>query len=252
MNQADAEDREEEVELEFLFEQLFPNGILGDDVLIEIAPRLKWRHPILRSLFRSIIPLLPESWQPSTSLSLATEKSQIENAPGIEFPEEELRKIAPYVGACLYTVFDDDYRAITADGRAVRSSSGRGLSCFISERIAMTIREWPPDSVCFFMRDYQNSDTCDLQEIYLMIFRRLRAAGVDWRYSPTDAQEAAVDELKSRSGRELTQAEKDRKKEMEALCAEIDRLNRASRGIRWWGPDPSPSDAYRRIYGRDP
>jgi hypothetical protein len=243
-----------EVDMNEFFEQLFPYGILGDDVLMEIGPRLKWRHPILRMFLRSLITLLPQTWQPSTSLSLATEKSWVEHGSKNPFTEEDVRAIAPHMGACLYATFSATYyRVVTADGRAVEGSSGRGLSCFVNKLIAKSIGNWPKDrNPYFFLGDYEDSDTYDLQEIYLMIFRRLQALGADWGFCTPDASEVASRGNASRSGKEMTQEEKDLRKEIDALCAYIDRMNAASPRIPWSGPDPSPVEAYRCVFGRAP
>jgi hypothetical protein len=247
-----------EAEVEAFFNALFPYGIVGNDVLNEFGPGLKWEFPTWRSLARSLFTLLPGSWQPRFSIEISNTKYESRNRLDSRVLRAERPALAMHVAQCLWDVFSDNNQVITSDGRGVADWGFRGWSHFMNEQIAKTIGQWREENYFYFaMGDYQHSHVYDVNEIYLMIFRRLKAHGADWLYNPPESflmTVGATDETvnASRSGRRLCPEEEAVIKELQAMRESVPGMNQGLRGTWASIPPPPPVAAYQSIFGGDP
>ncbi|MBL9171552.1 MAG: hypothetical protein JNN07_27725 [Verrucomicrobiales bacterium] len=255
MNQ-DETDYLSEAELDAFFNALFPHGILGNDVLNEFGPGLKWKFPTWRSLARSLFTLVPGSWQPQFSIEIANTKYESRTSLGSRVLEAEHPQFVLHVAQCLWDVFSDNNQVITADGRGVGNWGFRGWSHFMNEQITKTRELWREEDYFYFgLGDYQHSHVYDVNEIHLMIFRRLKAQGADWLYNPPEnflmmLGETASDVGASRSGKRLCPEEEALIKDLIAMREALPGMHQGLLGTVC--SDPPPVAAYRSIYGRNP
>lgn len=256
MNQ-DEIDYLNEAEFDTFFNALFPYGILGNDVLNEFGPGLKWEFPTWRSFARSLFTLLPGSWQPQFSIEISNTKYECRTSLESRVLKAEHPAFVLHVAQCLWDVFSDNNQVITADGRGVADWGFRGWSHFMNEQITKTTVQWREEDYFYFgLGDYQHSDVYDVNEIYLMIFRRLKAQGADWLYNPPEifgitlgaTAEAAN---ASRSGKRLSPEEEAFIKDLQAMREALQAMNEGLRSTVV-SNTPPPVAAYRSIFGRNP
>ena len=247
-----------EAELDAFFNALFPYGILGNDVLNEFGSRLKWQSPFWLSFARSLFALLPGSWQPPLGIEISNAKYESRNSLESRVLKAERPAVAMHVAQCLWDVFSDNNQVITADGRGVADWSFRDWSHFMNEQIAKTTGQWREDDYFYFaLCDYQHSDVYDVNEIYLMIFRRLKAHGADWLYHPPElfaitlGATAAVVNAR-RAGTHLCLEEQQFLKDYQAMREDLQKINEGLRQTLISRPPPPPVAAYRSVYGRHP
>jgi hypothetical protein len=156
-------------ELHDLFDQLFPHGFAGADVLAEIAPE-GWEHsPLLACFNPSVAQLFEErlaihrnleEWRRlglqrrgTTAVEARPEPTledvRREHEPSLVNEEEEVTEL---VGLCLWDTFSDNHDVITADGRVADIGSFRGASAFLDEHLTREQEDWREgDYLRFYM-----------------------------------------------------------------------------------------------------
>jgi hypothetical protein len=267
-------------ELHALFDELFPHGFAGADVLAQIAPEgweqsplLACFHPSVEQLFeeRVMIHRNLEEWRrlglrrrgttavdPRPEPTLEDVRREYE--PSLVNLEEEVTEL---VGLCLWDTFSDNHDVITADGRVADIGSFRGAGAFLDEHLTRDQEDWRDgDYLRFYMGTIWISRRADLTPVYAMIFRRLKAEGADWVYhfpelglvelAPLDdsdkpnnaysVSKAAVAELDAQK----------RRAEVEQFRTELREMNARAREEAMDRPPPATVRAYRQVYGRDP
>ena len=125
-----------EVELAVAFDEMFPNGFSGSDVLAELAPA-GWDHsPLLAVFHPSIEQVLEESVRlhrniaqfrkPNDERPESPEPTRDEIAREYKSsPIETDREVRELVGQCLWDVFSDSHEVIGPDGRLLDLGSFR-------------------------------------------------------------------------------------------------------------------------------
>lgn len=143
-------------------------------------------------------------------------RAQCQTTPGE--PQRECRDL---VGMCLWDIFSDNHEVIGPDGRVVDLGSFRASAGFLAEQVNNQLGHDPGmaearemerfkrmigvtsveailemaradaeekaaaqiyDYMNFYMGTHMVAGRADLAPVYQMIFRRLKAAGCDWRY----------------------------------------------------------------------
>jgi len=270
-----------DAELYALFDQLFPNGFAGADVLAEIAPEgweqsplLACFHPSVEQLFEEQVAIHRnlEEWRQLGRHRESTTELEPRPEPTLDdvrreyepSPVNEEEEVTELVGLCLWDVFSDNHEVIAADRRLADIGSFRGAGAFLDEHLTRDREGWREgDYLRFYLGTIGISRRADLMRVYATIFRRLRAAGADWVYhfpelrivalgssdddtdKPNKAysvSEAAVAELKAQQ----------RRAEVERFRAELCEANARAREEAMDLPPPATVRAYRQVYGRDP
>jgi hypothetical protein len=187
-------------ELSALFDQLFPHGLAGSDVLAEIAPEGWVRSPLLACFHPSVEQLFEErltihrnleEWRqpgPQRDGTTALEprpEPRFEDVrrgyePSLVKAEDEVTEL---VGMCLWDIFSDNHDVITADGRLADIGSFRGAGAFLDQYLMRDQEGWRDgDYMRFYMGTIWIARRADLMPVYAMIFRRLKAVGAHWVY----------------------------------------------------------------------
>jgi len=197
------QNRLSDAEARALLDRLFPLGVAGSDVLEELAPAGWDQSPLLACFHPSTEQIREESRKFQRNLESlqyllsrrtgtrraevpppaepAVKESTIERATTPVKPTEEIREL---VGLCLWDVFSDNHEVITADGRVADIGSFRGASEFLDQYLTGSTGSWSAgDYLRFYMGTAWISQRADLEPVYAMIFRRLRAVGGDWAYA---------------------------------------------------------------------
>src|SRR5207237_1759447 len=94
-------------------------------------------------------------------------------------PEAEVREL---VGQCLWDVFSDSHEVVASDGRQLDLGSFRGSGGFLADVLNRQLGEERYDYLSFYMGTIGIAARADLTPVYRLIFRRLRAHGLDWVY----------------------------------------------------------------------
>jgi hypothetical protein len=109
--------------------------------------------------------------------------------------EKAIEEAAELLGLCLWDVFSDNHKVIAADGRVVDLGSFRGSAGVITDFFegSLGIEEESEDGISgdwdyfdcmrFYMGSFWRGRRADLEPVYRLIFRRLKALGGDWTYS---------------------------------------------------------------------
>ena len=200
-------DRYTEQECLALLERMFPNGLDGEDVLRELAPAgwassplLAVVHPSVERRYeeavrihrnlRSLLPPERRSERPDPTL----EEIRAEHREQPVDPPKECREL---MAECLWDIFSDNHEVVAADGRVVDLGSFRGsaglLADFVNRRLQqppsapshrsdLSDLSGPYDYMDFYMGTIWVGGRADLTPVYEMIFRRLKALGLDWVY----------------------------------------------------------------------
>lgn len=237
------------------------------------------------------------------------EEIEAEWAFGDVEPERECQEL---VGRCLWEVFSDNHEVFAGDGRLLDLGSARGSGGFLADILNtqggppplprpempaefQKMFDPPPGSspevlamvaemrkemlgdggytyLDFYMGNTMVSGRADLLPVYVMIFRRLRARGMDWVYHfprlglvdfrPLKKQ---MDEQKRREAGEaefegydpeaaMAAEEEDRKhdEEVAAMRATLDEGHREAVAAALEEEPPAVVRAYRAVYGDFP
>jgi len=267
-------------ELHALFDELFPHGFAGADVLAEIAPEgwehsplLACFHPSAEQVFEERVTMHRnlEEWrrlargredtpafQPRPEPTLDAVRREYEPSP-VDQDEE----VTELIGLCLWDVFSHNHEVVAADGRVADIGSFRGAGTFLDEYL-MRGQEGSGDGdyMRFYMGTIWISRRADLTPVYVMILRRLKAMGADWVYHFPElgivelAQAEKTDNPDTEYS--VTQAatakleQQRRGAGIERLRGDLHEANARAREEAMDRPQPATVRAYRQVYGRDP
>lgn len=268
-------------ELHSLFDELFPHGFAGADVLAEIAPE-GWEHSPLLACFH---PSVEQLFQERVALHRNLEElrrlglRRRGETAGDSRPEptledvrreyeasaiEEEEEVTELVGLCLWDVFSDNHDVIAADGRLADIGSFRGAGAFLDEHLTRDQEGWRRgDYLRFYLGTIWISRRADLTPMYAMIFRRLKALGADWVYHFSELGIVELGSIKEHPDRavgeySVSQAAvaeleaQQRRAEVERFRAELREMNARAREAAMDLAPPATVRAYRQVYGSDP
>ena len=143
----------------------------------------------------------------------------------------------------MWDVFSNENEVVDRNGRLVDIGSWVGAAGFLADQLNRGSAEQQHDYIDFYMGSFWVSERADLTPVYEMIFRRLRAALLDWRYRflqlhliefPSDRPD----------GR--------RSYELEKMRADLELANREALDDLKLEPVPAIVLTYRNIYGVSP
>ncbi len=182
-----------EAELEAEFDQLFPQGFAGPDVLQELAPG-GWENSPLLAVFH---PSLAQSYEETLRLhrNLGALRGPNDRRPlppeptfdevARDFQErsaETVREVRELVGQCLWDLFSDGHQVTATDGRVLDLGSFRASGGFLTEILHRQTGAENYDYLDFYMGTIWVAQRADLTPVYQMIFRRLHGRRLDWSY----------------------------------------------------------------------
>jgi hypothetical protein len=263
-----------DVELNAFFDQLFPCGFAGADVLSEIAPEgwlcsplLSCFHPSPEQIFkeclqmhRNIKKLIHDKDQDRPEPTLEDIRAEWENTP-----VNVIDEVTELVGRCLWDIFSCNHEVVAADGRLTDIGSFRGASAFLDGFLSRKLEKstsWEGDYMRFYMGTIWMQGRVDLSIVYAMIFRRLKLIGADWAYRFPEIH--LVDLMPLKEGPEsptvyspskawMAQREYGQQQaEVEKMRAKLTAMNAQSRKEAMDQPIPSTVREYYYAYGRNP
>jgi hypothetical protein len=271
-----------DAELRTLFDQLFPRGFAGADVLVELAPDGWEQSPLLACFHPSVERVLEErimmhrNFEEVRQLRFAKHgPSDEERVPSPEPTLEEVRReytpepmqvdeeLTELIGCALWDIFSDNHDVITQDGRIAEIGSFRGASAFLDEYVCGNRDSWREgDCMRFYMGTIWLNGRADLAPVYALIFRRLKSLGASWKYAFPQIYltELASDEVVHKPSTKYSvsqgavaelEAQKKRA-EVARFRAELDEANARAREEALDQEPPATVRAYRDVYGRDP
>jgi hypothetical protein len=276
-------DRLTDDELQAFFEELFPYGFAGADVLREIAPKgwekcplLACFHPSLERIFEEQVQIHRNIEALSRALTRRDNPRETHDQPRKEPTLEEVRReyqsrpvsqdeeLTELVGLCLWDIFSDNHEVITVDGRVADIGSFRGASLFLDEYACRNSRDRRRDGdyMRFYMGTIWISSRADLSPVYAVIFHRLQSLGADWVYHfpelrlvdlsglRTDTEQPAPYSPSEAATAELRARKRDL--DLERIRAELAASNARAQEEAMDRPPPATVRAYRQVYGRDP
>jgi hypothetical protein len=142
-----------------LLKQIFPGGLQSTDLLAALCP---------------------EGWQNSSLKPLLKRGSETDQQ------KAATANFGHLVGLCLWDILSDNHDLILSDRRLVHLGSFRAAAGIISDFAAgersIGFRSGE-DYLDFYMGTWAIKNRNALKPIYRHIFSRLRACGVDWKYS---------------------------------------------------------------------
>lgn len=273
MNAPDAA-RYDDDELHAEFVALFPLGWAGADVMRELNP------------------------DGGTATELA------------EASDEPARDLQERVGRCLWDIFCDNHDVLAEDGRKVDLGSMRGgggflaevlnkqdgpkpaprpempddlmkmlrgnaeqdeaTSAFMAEMIKDMVGDGGYTYLDFYMGTSMGGGEIDLAPVYTMIFRRMNARGLDWKYSFPRVYAVDMRPLKKQLDEQakgdepewagydpsaalaVEQDESKKDEEIAALRSSLDKGYREAVEASRDRPPPATVRAYEAVYGRFP
>ena len=188
-------------ELKQFFDQLFPHGFAGADVVQEIAPEQWEKSPLLACFHPSPQQILQERLLTHYRIEELRDADQKHDSTGPEVsprptptmeavlaewkeqPVNVTEEITQLVGLCLWEVFSANHEVVAADDRSVDIGPFRYASAFLDEYISGPKGKWDcGDEYRFYMGSTWIFRRADLKPVYRMIFRRLKSVGADWSY----------------------------------------------------------------------
>jgi hypothetical protein len=273
--------RLDDAELKGFFDRLFPTGVATPDVLAEFAPDGWEKSPLLACFHPSVEQVFKEQLQVHRNIEELVrirrerEPNNPELAPRAEPTLEEVRaewkespvimaeEVTELMGQCLWDVFSDNHEVIASDARVVDIGSFRGASAFLDEYLAgLTESGRQEGYMHFYMGSIWTSGRADLEPVYRMIFRRLKALGADWDYhfpelgivdlSPLREAAEKPEDYSPSEAFAKEQEEKERQAELERVRGELAEIGEKARQEALDRPAPPTVRAYQEIYGRDP
>jgi hypothetical protein len=183
-----------EAELEAEFDELFPQGFAGADVLQELAPTgwensqlLAVFHPSLEQVYEETLRIhrnMAKLRRPDDQRPLPPEPTLEDVARDFrERPIEAEPEVRDLVGDCLWDVFSDGHEVVALeDERMLSLGSFRGSGGFLAEYLNRKTGVEQYDYINFYMGTIWVAQRADLTPVYRMIFRRLRGRQLDWIY----------------------------------------------------------------------
>jgi hypothetical protein len=261
-------------ELIAFFDQLFPSGFAGEDVLSEIAPEgwlcsplLSCFHPSPEQIFkehlkihRNIKELIHDKDQGGSEPTLEDIRAEWKDTP-VDVTDE----VTELVVRCLWDIFSCNHGVIAADGRLADTGSFRGSSAFLDDYLRRTSEKSMSregDYMRFYMGTMWLQVRVNLEIVYIMIFRRLKLIGADWAYRFPEIHFVDLMPLRKElesptvyspsEAWEASQEEEQHQVEVEKLRSELNEINIRSRKEAMDLPVPSTVRGYHYVYGRNP
>lgn len=266
-----------------LFSQLFPHGLADASLLRELAPEGWERSPLARLFHPTPEQLYQEAVRIHANIQGFFAHSGLRREdppPSLEevrssYRQEPIRpgeESADLLGRCLWDIFSDGHEVFTNEGVLVELGSFRASAGFIADfcnrvhGLGGTANE-RKDYLDFYMGTSLVAHRADLTPVYAVIFRRLKAQGLDWRYvhprlllvdlsglrellERGDAPEWAGYDPSEAFARE--QQERNRQQELFELQKSLDQAYRESVKEARRNPPPATVQAYRQVYGHWP
>jgi hypothetical protein len=261
-----------------LFKRLFPQGLAGADVRDELVPE-GWDSSPFLAVFH---PSVDQIWQRSLMIhenlkklgqALKSKKSGSPPPPPsptreeivaqwTDHPVDELSEVIDLMGRCVWDVFSDNHSVVAEDGRVVDLGTFRASAGFIADLVSAESSTFSGDYMNYYMGSSGLHYLASMEPVYRLIFRRLKNAQCDWRYSfprihliSFDAPliDAAQPAEYSPSGafeREAKKAEAEA--EHARLAAEMDKIDAEARADARSQPPPETVAAYMDVFGRWP
>jgi len=261
-------------ELIAFFDQLFPCGFAGEDVLSEIAPEGWQCSPLLSCFHPSPEQIFKEHLQIHRNIKkLIHDKDQGGPQPALEDIRAEWKdtpvnvtdEVTELVGRCLWDIFSCNHEVIAADGRLVDIGSFRGASAFLDGFLSRKLEKralWEGDYMRFYMGTSWLQVRGDLKVVYAMIFKRLKLIRADWEYHFSEIHLVDLMPLKEdlesptvyspSEAWEASQEHEQRQAEVEKMRTELTAMNDQSRKEAMDQPMPSTVREYHDVYGRNP
>ncbi len=272
-----------DVELNAFFNQLFPCGFAGADVLAEIAPEGWERLPLLACFHPSPEQVFKERMHMHRNIEEFVRdrgkkgSHQPKRTPGPEPTLEDIRakwkdepvnaenEVTELVGRCLWDIFSDNHEVMAVDGRLADIGSFRGASAFLDSYLSRKLEEVTSedgDYMRFYMGTMWLYGRTDLRAVYSMIFRRLKSLGADWAYHFPELHCVDLTPLRQElessipySPSEAWMAQREdeqRQAEVEKMRAELTEMSAQSRKEAMDRLPPTTVRAYQQVYGRNP
>lgn len=270
-------------ELIAFFDQLFPCGFAGADVLGEITPEGWENSPLLSCFHPSAEQVFKECFRVHRNIEefIRGKRKKPDQGTPVPHPEptlEEIRaewketpvnaidEVTELVGHCLWNIFSDNHEVIAADGRIVDIGSFRGASAFLDGYLRRELRKtssWREgDYMHFYMGTIWIGDRADLKVVHSMIFRRLKLFNADWVYNfpeihfvdlrPLRAQLEKPSMYLPSEAWKASQEEEQHQAELEKMQAELNEINIQSRNRALDLSVPSTVRGYQYVYGHNP
>lgn len=266
-----------------LFAQLFPHGLADACLLQELAPAGWDLSPLLRVYHPTVEQVYEEAVRIHANIQglLAPRGRPRQNPPPTleevrrshrEDPVRPREECADLLARCLWDIFSDNHEVFTSEGSLVDLGSFRSSAGFIADLCnRLEGPEGPAmggkDYMDFYMGTIWIARRADLAPVYALIFRRLKALGLDWRYvrprlylvdlsglreslEGGDQPEWVGYDPSEAFARE--QEERKRQRELAGLRESLDQAYRESIEEARKGPPPRTVQAYRQVYGRWP
>ena len=271
-----------DTEIIAFFDELFPCGFAGADVLGEITPE-GWQssplffcfHPSPEQVFKEQLQMYRRIEEIHRDLKRKPE--QIQSMLGPEPTLEDILtrwkehstnvndEATELVGLCLWDIFSQNNKVTTKDDRWAYIGSFRGAASFLDDYLkrdfkSITCREG--DHMRFYMGTIWINDRADLGVVYNMIFKRLKLLGADWEYifpemnlidlsSFKKVPESSIDYSPSASWMAQQEYEENQA-ELEKMRVEFSEINAQSRREAMDRLIPSVVRGYQYVYGRNP
>jgi len=234
-----------------LFTSLFPNGFAGNDVRAEIAPE-GWMDSTLHFVFHPTVDQVHwervqfhrnlKQWQWRSKDGAQEPEPSLEDvsATHVDGPMEIEREVRELVAMCLWDVFSNEHDVVDREGRLVDIGSWRGAAGFLAEQLNRQTGESRYAYVDLYMGSFWASRRADLNPVYEMIFRRLKARWFDWRYSFPKLQLIEFPSDRPNGARSY---------QYEKMRAELKEAHRRAIEDSKLEPVPEIVLAYRNVYG---
>ncbi len=267
-----------DVELKAFFDQLFPKGFRGAEVMAEIVPEgwerspfLACFHPSVEQVFNECLRIHRniEGLKNSDQNNVTRSEPTIENirSEWEETPVKAIEEVTELVGRCLWDIFSDNNEVVAKDGRVVDIGSFRGAGAFIDGYLnSISDKEnvdlWGGDYLNFYLGTIWISGRADLKMVYVMIFKRLKLLGADWKYSFPQMHAIDIAPLHEDSETPITyspseafaasQEEEQKQLEIDKFQAQLAEMNEQARKEAMDKPIPATVRAYQQVYGCNP
>lgn len=274
-------------ELVRAFNRMYPNGFGGADVIAAIAPdgwdKSPWGGPK--------VPFeLPPDMQKMFDESTAQMKKFLEMAKQFEPPPPTAAEIdAKYgpkpvtaepdaenlVGRCIWDIFSDNHEVFDADDERkldLGSSRGSGewLATYLNRRTRREGEQY--EYYDYHLGNGMAEDKEQLMPIYRMIFLRMKALGLDWKYhfprlyavdfrplkkkmDEKKREEEGIPEFEGydpAAAFEEEEKEREHDEELAKMREGLDEMYRESVEASKDRPPPEIVRAYQDIYGEFP
>ncbi|MHC4886843.1 MAG: hypothetical protein ACYTGH_17340 [Planctomycetota bacterium] len=273
-----------------LFRGLFPHGFSGKDVVAELSivdwnnsPYVVFLHPSRERAYSEYIQMCNSLGRfgssPKDHLSY--------EAYCLEYPDDcernvykQDQELADLIGMCCWDIFSDNHDVIDPSGARISIGSFRGAGSFLAEFADTGFGEEDAeytDDCCTWVRDrfdhmrfYMGTvwirGRGDLTPLYRLIFRRMKASGLDWHFSFPHLGVVDLSGLADGSREkdadwvdydpaECLRRERERREEREKVArmeSELAAAEEESRAEARREEPPETVQAYRSVYRRLP